>query len=103
MRALIWIVHLLWLLLFFLLLAFGIKNDQIVTLHFFFGNAWSIQLIFVIFVAFTVGALFGVAAWISQLLKHRREVSRLRREVTKLQSRNQAVANSTTAVTTRID
>ena len=104
MRALIWIIRLLWLFLFLLLLGFGIKNDQVVTLHFYLGNAWSVQLIFVIFVAFTIGALFGVAAWVSQLLKHRRETSRLRREVAKLQSANQAGMNQTTSIAvTQVD
>lgn len=104
MRALIWIVRLLWLFLFLVLFAFAIKNDQIVTLHFFLGNEWSIQLIFVIFVAFTVGALFGVAAWISQLLKHRLETSRLRREVAKLQNQNQAMTNpATITAVARVD
>jgi len=103
MRVLIWIVRLLWLFLFLLLLGFAIKNDQIVTLQFYFGHAWSVQMIFVIFLAFTVGALFGVAAWISQLLKHRLETARLRREIARLQNRQKAPATSAAGPVTRID
>lgn len=78
MRLLIWVIRLL---LFFLLFGFAVKNDQLVSLHFFLGSEWQIPLVFVILAAFAAGALLGVTATLASLLRKRREISRLRRDV----------------------
>ncbi|MCL2590718.1 MAG: LapA family protein [Betaproteobacteria bacterium] len=78
MRALIWFVRLV---LFILLFGFAVKNDQIVDLHFFFNRQWTLPLVFIILVAFTVGALMGVMATVASLLRQRREISRLSKQL----------------------
>lgn len=78
MRAIIWSIRLL---LFFLLFGFAIKNDHLVTLNFFFGSQWQLPLVFVILVSFAAGALMGVTATLASLVRQRREISRLRRQL----------------------
>ena len=82
MRILMWVLRIL---LFFFLFGFAVKNDQLVDLPFFFGQAWTLPLVFVILAAFAAGAGLGVTATFASLLGKRREISRLRREVTRLE------------------
>lgn len=67
--------------LFFALLGFAIKNDQTVTLQYFFGYAWSSSLVVVLLVFFAAGAVVGVLAMFADVLRQRREIARLKREV----------------------
>jgi uncharacterized integral membrane protein len=78
MRALVWFVRFV---LFVLLFGFAVKNRESVDLYFFFGKQWRFQLIFVILVAFAVGALLGATATITSLLRQRYEISRLRKQL----------------------
>lgn len=45
---------------FFLLFAFALNNPQDVTVHFYFGHAWTAPMILVILVVFTLGVATGV-------------------------------------------
>lgn len=78
MRAIIWIIRLL---LFVLLLGFAIKNDHLATLNFFFGGQWQLPLVFIILASFAAGALMGITATFASLMRQRREISRLRRQL----------------------
>lgn len=78
MRAIIWIIRLL---LFVLLFGFAIKNDHLATLNSFFGGQWQIPLVFIILASFAAGALLGITATFASLLRQRREISRLRRQI----------------------
>ncbi|MDR0635036.1 MAG: LapA family protein [Azoarcus sp.] len=78
MRALIWFVRLV---LFLFLFGFAVKNGHVADLYFFFGGQWHLPLVFIILVAFGIGALLGVTATITSLLRQRREISRLRRQL----------------------
>ncbi|MCL1825348.1 MAG: LapA family protein [Betaproteobacteria bacterium] len=78
MRAFVWFVRLV---LFALLFGFAVKNRESVDLYFFFGKQWSFQLIFIILVAFAVGALLGATATVTSLLRQRYEISRLRKQL----------------------
>jgi len=81
MRALVWFVRFV---LFVLLFGFAAKNDHAVALHFFFySEPWSFPLVFIILVAFSIGALMGVTATITSLLRQRREISRLNKQLTR--------------------
>ena len=81
------------LLLFFLLFGFAIKNDQLVTLNFFFGSQWQLPLVFVILLTFAAGALLGVTATLASLVRQRREISRLRRQL-ELAERNKVASET---------
>ena len=78
MRAIMWFIRLL---LFILLFGFAIKNDHLATLNFFFGGQWQLPLVFVILISFAAGALLGVTAPFASLLRQRREISQLRRQL----------------------
>jgi uncharacterized integral membrane protein len=78
MRALVWFVRIV---LFVLLFGFAVKNNEVANLKFFFGKSWDFPLVFIIVVSFAVGALLGVTATITSLLRQRREISRLRKKL----------------------
>jgi uncharacterized integral membrane protein len=78
MRVLVWFIRLV---LFILLFGFAVKNDHRVDLHFFLENKWHFPLVFIILVAFAVGALMGVTATVTSLLRQRHEIFRLRRQL----------------------
>jgi putative membrane protein len=59
MRLFVWLARSL---LFFTLFAFALNNQQTVTLHWFFGYAWTAPLVWVVLAAFIAGAGVGVAA-----------------------------------------
>jgi uncharacterized integral membrane protein len=50
------------LLLFLVLLSFAVKNDQPVTLHYFFGYQWQASLVVVLLVFFAAGSVVGMLA-----------------------------------------
>lgn len=77
MRIVIWIFRIL---LFFILFGFAVKNDQLVQLKFFFDAQWHMPLVFVILLAFAIGAVVGVTVTLASLLSKRREIARLRRD-----------------------
>jgi uncharacterized integral membrane protein len=78
MRYLNWILRVA---LFIVLLGFAVKNDQPVTLHYFFGYEWQSSLVIVLLIFFAAGAAVGVLAMLPNVLKHRREIARLKREI----------------------
>jgi putative membrane protein len=77
-RLLTWAVRLL---VFVLLLAFAAKNVEPVTLRFYFDLALQAPLVLILFGFFAGGALFGVLALLGALLRQRRQISVLRREL----------------------
>ncbi|WP_026258930.1 lipopolysaccharide assembly protein LapA domain-containing protein [Uliginosibacterium gangwonense] len=72
MRILLWILRVT---LFLLLLAFAIKNDQLVRLQMFFDSAWDVPLVVVIFVSFVLGVLIGAGALLNTIIGLRRELA----------------------------
>ncbi|MGH8706231.1 MAG: lipopolysaccharide assembly protein LapA domain-containing protein [Burkholderiales bacterium] len=77
MRIVTWAIRLI---LFILLLAFAAKNTDPVTLRFYFDLAWQAPLVALLLAFFVAGAIVGVAAALTTLLRQRRELHRLRRE-----------------------
>ncbi len=77
MRALTWAVRVA---AFILLLAFAVKNTEPVTLRFYFDLAWQAPLISLLLAFFAAGALVGLAAVLTAMLRQRREIQQLRRE-----------------------
>lgn len=82
MRYLIWFLRAV---LFLLLLGFALKNDQLVTLRYFFGYEWQASLVVVLLCFFTAGVVIGLLAMLGMLYRQRRELATARRE---LQLRN---------------
>ena len=77
MRIVTWTIRLL---VFVLLVAFGAKNVEPVTLRFYFGLELPTPLILALFGAFVLGAFFGVVSLLGRLLRQRREISALRKK-----------------------
>ncbi|WP_035054103.1 LapA family protein [Andreprevotia chitinilytica] len=82
MRYLLWLIQFV---VFCVLLGFALNNAEPVTLNFFFGKAWTASLSIQLFVCFAVGVLCGMLALVTKVIRYRREMIKLRRE---LRSRN---------------
>ncbi|OFZ67133.1 MAG: hypothetical protein A2V79_11000 [Betaproteobacteria bacterium RBG_16_56_24] len=67
--------------LFIALLGFAVKNDQPVTLRYFFGYEWESSLVIVLLMFFAAGAIVGVLAMLAEALQQRREIARLKRDI----------------------
>jgi putative membrane protein len=89
MRYLLWALKLS---LFVLVLSFAIKNTETVVVRYYPGGEWHTPLIVVLLVFFCAGVALGIIAILAQLLRQRREISALKREL-----RKAAVAGDMTA------
>lgn len=78
MRYLNWLLRAL---LFIALLGFAVKNDQPVTLRYFFGYEWESSLVIVLLMFFAAGTVVGVLAMLAEALQQRREIARLKRDI----------------------
>jgi uncharacterized integral membrane protein len=67
--------------LFIVLLGFAVKNDQPVTLRYFFGYEWQSSLVIVVLIFFAFGAVVGVISMLGNVLRQRREIARLKRDI----------------------
>lgn len=76
MRSLIWLFRGL---VFLLLFGFAVKNDEVVTLRFFFGSEWHLPLVFVMLVFFAAGIVLGATATLASWFRQWREIGRLRK------------------------
>ena len=77
MRILTWTIRVA---VFVLLVAFAAKNVQPVTLRFYFDLALEAPLVLLLLGFFALGALFGVAALLTTVLRQRREISALKKQ-----------------------
>jgi lipopolysaccharide assembly protein A len=89
MRIVTWTIRLL---VFVLLVAFGAKNVEPVTLRFYFGLEMATPLILALFAAFAVGAFFGVVSLLGRVLRQRREIARLRSRTSPVEATPPAVS-----------
>lgn len=78
MRYVLWFVKLA---LFALALTFAIKNTDAVAVRYFLGQEWRAPLIFVLLVFFCMGALLGLLAALMQIMRQRREITALKRDL----------------------
>ena len=76
MRILTWTIRVV---LFLLLVAFAAKNVEPVTLRFYFDLDLQAPLVLVLLGAFALGALFGIFALTTTLLRQRREIAILKK------------------------
>lgn len=66
---------------FIVLLGFAVKNNQPVTLRYFFEMEWHTSLVIVLLLFFTAGVAIGVLAMLFNLLQERKEITALKREI----------------------
>jgi len=72
MRIVVWLVRAF---LFFTLFAFALNNQHAVAVHWFFGLQWTTPLVFVVLLAFAIGAALGVLAMVPSWWRARRAVA----------------------------
>lgn len=91
MRYIVWLLRVA---LFVALLGFALKNDQAVTLRYFFGYEWDTSLVVVLLCFFAIGAAVGILAMLGSVLVQRRELTSTKRELQLKQKLDQAEENS---------
>jgi lipopolysaccharide assembly protein A len=67
--------------LFVFALTFAVKNTDPVAVRYFLGHEWRAPLIFVMLAFLCLGALLGLLSALGQILRQRREIATLRREL----------------------
>jgi len=77
-KYLLWFVRFL---IFVVLLGFAIKNTDPVAVRFYLGGEWDAPLVIVLLVAFVFGAVAGLLACLGVVLRKRREISHLRKQL----------------------
>ncbi len=68
-------------LVFLLLLGFAFKNGDSVVVHYFLGLQWQAPLVLVLLVFFGIGIAAGVMASLGVIVRQRRAIRNLQREV----------------------
>jgi|SRR5215831_2321529 len=68
-------------LLFLALLVFAVRNTELVTLRFYLDQQWQVPLVLALLVFFAIGAVLGVLACMGRVLRQRRELVALKREM----------------------
>ncbi len=71
--------------IFLFLLAFALKNSDLVSVRFFFDTVWQAPLVIIVLAFFAGGAALGVLSLLGTVFGLRREVSRLKREAKQLE------------------
>ena len=84
MRWLLWILRFA---LFLLFCAFALRNTDPVDVHFFLDAAWQAPLAIILLVSFAAGVASGILFLFASLLGRRRELARLKRELSQLRAR----------------
>ncbi|HWT28933.1 MAG TPA: LapA family protein [Methylophilaceae bacterium] len=84
-------------LLFVLLLGFALKNAEIVELHYYLGFIWRAPLSLMLLIAFFFGTVAGMIACLNPLIRQRRQLIAMQRELRQLDPHTQAAARGTTA------
>ncbi|HUU72074.1 MAG TPA: lipopolysaccharide assembly protein LapA domain-containing protein [Burkholderiales bacterium] len=85
MKYLLWILRIL---VFVILMGFALKNTDPVVVHFYLGTQWEAPVVFVLLVAFVLGATGGVLASLGVIFRRRREVAALRKQLRAIDSGN---------------
>lgn len=68
-------------LLFVATLGFAVKNSDVVSVRFYLGYVWQLPLVVIVLIAFAAGALAGVLASLSYVMRQRRTILRLTRDL----------------------
>jgi lipopolysaccharide assembly protein A len=99
MRLIAWLLRAF---IFFTLFAFALNNQQVVTVHWFFGVDWRARLVIVVLAAFAAGCALGALAMVPNWWRQRQLVKRLQTpdgaaEAGAFSSRNTTSATAVTA------
>lgn len=75
-KLLVWLVRVA---IFFFLFGLALKNSDMVTLHFFFGHAWTAPVAALILAAFAIGAVVGLTAVSGVFRRNKNNTATIRR------------------------
>jgi uncharacterized integral membrane protein len=78
MGVLTWLLRIF---LFVILLGLAIKNSGDVVLHFYFDTNWTSPLSIVLLATFGLGVVLGSLALLPRLIRQKRDLARLQRQV----------------------
>ena len=84
-------------LLFVLLLGFALKNAEIVELHYYLGFIWRAPLSLMLLIAFFIGTVAGMIACLNPIIRQRRQLIALQRELRQLDPHARTPAANATA------
>ncbi len=76
-----------------LMVGFIIKNMEPVELHYYLGFVWRAPISLMLLITFLIGVVAGIAVCVSSLIKQRRSLIALQRELKTLKSGIQALGN----------
>lgn len=71
--------------LFVAFFGFALKNEQIVTLQYFFGYQQSAPLVIMLLIFFLAGAVLGVLAMVPIVFRHKRDISRHKKTIAEIE------------------
>ena len=71
--------------LFIAFFGFALKNEQIVTLQYFFGYQQSAPLVIMLLIFFVAGAVLGILAMVPMVFRHRRDISRHKKTIAEIE------------------
>jgi putative membrane protein len=77
-------------LLFILLLGFALKNADIVELHYYLGFVWRAPWSLMLLIAFFIGTVAGMIACLNPIIRQRRQMIAMQRELRQLNPHDQA-------------
>ena len=91
-----YISRLVTILLFILFFGFALKNDQEVTLHYFFGYEQQAPLVIMLLVFFISGAVLGILAMVPMVFRHRRDLSKHKKTLAAIEKEREAEQRAST-------
>ena len=75
------VLRLSWIALFLLAFGFAVKNGQNVAISYYLGHRWEVPLALALLAAFVAGVLAGIAAGLATVVRQKREILALEREL----------------------
>src|SRR5450830_1093653 len=93
-----YLYNLISLILFIFVLGFAFKNAEPVQIRYYLGFVWEAPLSLVLLATFALGLVFGLIACVSPLIKQRRKLLAIQRELKSLRT-NSSVINSSVSNT----
>ena len=72
--------------LFLAVLGFASRNSALVTVNYYLGLSWSAPLVVLLLVALGTGVALGVVACFGLVVRQRRQINALKRELNQLHS-----------------
>ena len=78
MQTAVWILRFL---IVVILVWFAVKNAQVVTIYGLPEQTWQAPLVFILLMVFVGGMLIGLLAWVPTVVRQRREIGRLKKNL----------------------